>query len=76
MCDSCVIYVNGGALCATGLQVRDPNNPNRGHRAFLSSSISSCCVLQAEGDYDIVTGTRYMGSGGVYGWDLRRKLTR
>ncbi|XP_011502714.1 PREDICTED: probable dolichol-phosphate mannosyltransferase [Ceratosolen solmsi marchali] len=25
-------------------------------------------------DYDIVTGTRYCGKGGVYGWDFRRKL--
>ena len=24
--------------------------------------------------YDIVTGTRYSGGGGVYGWDLKRKL--
>jgi hypothetical protein len=31
---------------------------------------------QREGDYDIVTGTRYIGDGGVHGWDLRRKLTR
>jgi len=31
---------------------------------------------QESGDYDIVTGTRYRGNGGVYGWDLRRKLTR
>ncbi|KAF1336034.1 Dolichol-phosphate mannosyltransferase, partial [Globisporangium splendens] len=30
---------------------------------------------QAEKDYDIVTGTRYISGGGVYGWDLRRKLT-
>ncbi|CAG5114475.1 unnamed protein product [Candidula unifasciata] len=29
---------------------------------------------QAEKDYDIVTGTRYVGSGGVYGWDFKRKL--
>uniref|UniRef100_A0A3P9N976 Dolichol-phosphate mannosyltransferase subunit 1 n=1 Tax=Poecilia reticulata TaxID=8081 RepID=A0A3P9N976_POERE len=29
---------------------------------------------QKEGDYDLVSGTRYLGSGGVYGWDLRRKL--
>lgn len=29
---------------------------------------------QGEGDYDIVTGTRYAGNGGVYGWDLKRKL--
>lgn len=25
-------------------------------------------------DYDIVTGTRYAGDGGVYGWDLKRKM--
>ena len=25
--------------------------------------------------FDIVTGTRYQGNGGVFGWDLRRKLT-
>ncbi|KAJ2517396.1 dolichol-P-mannose synthesis, partial [Coemansia sp. RSA 1937] len=31
--------------------------------------------VQKERDYDIVTGTRYAGNGGVYGWDLRRKLT-
>lgn len=29
---------------------------------------------QKQGDYDIVTGTRYAGNGGVYGWDLKRKL--
>lgn len=29
---------------------------------------------QKEGNYDIVTGTRYAGNGGVYGWDLKRKL--
>lgn len=28
-----------------------------------------------EGNFDIVTGTRYSGDGGVYGWDFRRKLT-
>ena len=25
---------------------------------------------------DIVTGTRYIGDGGVFGWDLKRKLVR
>ncbi|KAJ1927793.1 dolichol-P-mannose synthesis [Tieghemiomyces parasiticus] len=30
---------------------------------------------QQRGDFDIITGTRYRGDGGVYGWDLRRKLT-
>ena len=29
---------------------------------------------QKEGSYDIVTGTRYAGDGGVYGWDLKRKM--
>jgi len=30
---------------------------------------------QKEQNYDIVTGTRYLTGGGVYGWDLFRKLT-
>lgn len=25
-------------------------------------------------DYDLVSGTRYSGNGGVYGWDLKRKV--
>jgi len=29
---------------------------------------------QKEGNFDVVSGTRYIGSGGVFGWDLRRKL--
>ncbi|KAK2126174.1 nucleotide-diphospho-sugar transferase [Fusarium oxysporum II5] len=28
----------------------------------------------AKGNYDIVTGTRYAGNGGVFGWDLKRKF--
>ena len=31
---------------------------------------------QKEGDYDVVSGTRYIGDGGVFGWDLKRKLIR
>lgn len=31
---------------------------------------------QQDKDYDVVTGTRYVQGGGVWGWDLRRKLTR
>ncbi|XP_053937529.1 dolichol-phosphate mannosyltransferase subunit 1 isoform X2 [Cuculus canorus] len=31
---------------------------------------------QKEGNFDIVSGTRYKGNGGVYGWDLKRKLIR
>ena len=30
--------------------------------------------MQSQKDYDIVTGTRYAGNGGVYGWDLKRKF--
>ncbi|KAF2349921.1 Glycosyltransferase 2-like [Trinorchestia longiramus] len=29
---------------------------------------------QRKHDYDIVSGTRYVGDGGVYGWDLKRKI--
>ncbi|KAF8786703.1 dolichol-phosphate mannosyltransferase subunit 1-like [Argiope bruennichi] len=29
---------------------------------------------QKEGDYDLVSGTRYLGNGGVNGWDFKRKL--
>lgn len=29
---------------------------------------------QREGGFDIVSGTRYEGDGGVQGWDLKRKL--
>ncbi len=36
--------------------------------------IKEFIAKQQEGDYDIVTGTRYSGGGGVYGWDLQRKL--
>ena len=40
------------------------------HPKFLPLMIAK----QKEADYDIVTGTRYAGDGGVYGWDLKRKL--
>lgn len=40
------------------------------HPKFLPIMIGK----QKEGGYDIVTGTRYAGDGGVYGWDLKRKL--
>jgi len=41
------------------------------HPKFIPQYIAK----QKEGDYDIVTGTRYEGNGGVWGWDLYRKLT-
>lgn len=37
-------------------------------------AIPDFIAKQQEGDYDIVTGTRYKGDGGVFGWDLKRKL--
>ena len=40
------------------------------HPKFIAQMIDE----QKTGDYDIVTGTRYTGDGGVYGWDLKRKL--
>ena len=30
--------------------------------------------MQTSFNYDIVSGTRYIGNGGVYGWDFMRKL--
>uniref|UniRef100_A0A8C2ZAX7 Dolichol-phosphate mannosyltransferase subunit 1 n=1 Tax=Cyclopterus lumpus TaxID=8103 RepID=A0A8C2ZAX7_CYCLU len=42
--------------------------------ADLSHHVSGVCNKQKEGNYDLVSGTRYQGNGGVYGWDLRRKL--
>ncbi|KAL9606420.1 MAG: hypothetical protein Q9204_009466, partial [Flavoplaca sp. TL-2023a] len=40
------------------------------HPKFLPSMIAT----QKRTGCDIVTGTRYAGDGGVYGWDLKRKL--
>ncbi|KAH8238049.1 dolichol-phosphate mannosyltransferase subunit 1 [Drosophila bipectinata] len=40
------------------------------HPKFIPEFIK----LQEKGDYDIVSGTRYAGDGGVYGWDFKRKL--
>lgn len=37
-------------------------------------AIPEFIALQKKHNYDIVTGTRYAGNGGVYGWDLKRKL--
>ncbi|KAM7354492.1 dolichyl-phosphate mannosyltransferase subunit 1 [Cochliomyia hominivorax] len=40
------------------------------HPKFIPQFIE----LQKKHDYDIVSGTRYVGSGGVFGWDFKRKL--
>jgi len=40
------------------------------HPKFIPEMIA----LQRKENLDVVTGTRYVNGGGVYGWDLRRKL--
>jgi len=55
----------------------------RGNFVFLMDAdlsqhpmyIPGFIARQRQGNYDIVTGSRYISGGGVYGWDLRRKLT-
>ncbi|XP_077785414.1 dolichol-phosphate mannosyltransferase subunit 1 isoform X3 [Podarcis muralis] len=42
------------------------------HPKFIPEFIRT----QKEGNFDIVSGTRYKGNGGVHGWDLKRKLIR
>lgn len=37
-------------------------------------AIPEFIAKQKTEDFDIVTGTRYAGDGGVFGWDLKRKL--
>ena len=40
------------------------------HPRYIPSFIKK----QREGDYDIVTGSRYLPGGGVAGWNLQRKI--
>lgn len=40
------------------------------HPKFMPEMIR----LQQAKNLDVVTGTRYAGNGGVYGWDLKRKV--
>ncbi|KAJ3112233.1 dolichol-P-mannose synthesis [Phlyctochytrium bullatum] len=41
------------------------------HPKFIADFVRK----QKEKNFDVVTGTRYALGGGVYGWNLRRKLT-
>ncbi|KAA3681172.1 dolichol-phosphate mannosyltransferase [Paragonimus westermani] len=45
-----------------------------GMRLYCAVCLPGFLSLQKEGNYDIVTGTRYSADGGVYGWDMKRKL--
>ncbi|CAH0550927.1 unnamed protein product [Brassicogethes aeneus] len=40
------------------------------HPKFMPQMIEK----QIKHNFDIVSGTRYVGTGGVYGWDFKRKL--
>ncbi|KAJ8984204.1 hypothetical protein NQ317_011113 [Molorchus minor] len=40
------------------------------HPKFIPQFIKK----QQTNDYDVVSGTRYVGTGGVSGWDFKRKL--
>lgn len=40
------------------------------HPKFIPEMIA----LQKQKNFDLVSGTRYVGNGGVYGWDFKRKL--
>ena len=62
-------YVHG-LKYATGTFVIIMDADFSHHPKFIASMIEK----QKTGDYDIVTGTRYSGDGGVYGWDLKRKM--
>ncbi|CEI96768.1 Putative Dolichol-phosphate mannosyltransferase [Rhizopus microsporus] len=54
-----------GTAYVHGLQFATGNFPK-----FIPEMIR----LQQQNNYDIVSGTRYRNGGGVYGWDLKRKL--
>lgn len=43
-------------------------------RLFQPKFIPEFIELQKTKDFDIISGTRYLGNGGVSGWDFKRKL--
>ncbi|KAG2200003.1 hypothetical protein INT47_000353 [Mucor saturninus] len=62
-------YVHGLQF-ATGTHIIIMDADFSHHPKFIPQMIK----LQQENNYDIVSGTRYKTGGGVYGWDLKRKL--
>ena len=67
-------HVRGGRRpaggCLKGRPLLSPRPSPPPQPKFIPSFIAK----QAEGDYDVVSGTRYLTGGGVAGWDLYRKL--
>jgi dolichol-phosphate mannosyltransferase len=66
-------YVHGLNFC-TGNYVIIMDADFSHHPKFITQMIAKQKTLPTNGGYDIVTGTRYRGDGGVFGWDLKRKL--
>ncbi|CAI6340117.1 unnamed protein product [Periconia digitata] len=62
-------YVHG-LQYATGNYVIIMDADFSHHPKFIAEMVK----VQKTKNYDIVTGTRYAGDGGVYGWDLKRKF--
>lgn len=62
-------YIHG-LVHATGNYIVIMDADLSHHPKFIQEFIR----IQKEWNYDLVSGTRYIGSGGVYGWDLKRKL--
>lgn len=60
-----------GIKSATGNYVIIMDADMSHHPKFIPEFIAK----QKEGNYDIITGSRYIAGGGVHGWNLRRKLT-
>lgn len=63
-------YIHGLAH-ATGDSILIMDADLSHHPKFIDAFVTR----MKETGADIVTGTRYTGGGGVYGWDLHRKLT-
>jgi dolichol-phosphate mannosyltransferase len=62
-------YIDGLKLC-TGDFVILMDADLSHHPKFIPEMIAK----QSEANYDVVSGTRYVTGGGVFGWDLKRKL--
>ena len=63
-------YIDGLSKC-TGDYIILMDADLSHHPKFIPEFIRK----QQETNCDLVTGTRYVSGGGVYGWDLNRKLT-
>eukprot|EP01138_Halocafeteria_seosinensis_P015720 gb/GECG01016041.1/.p1 GENE.gb/GECG01016041.1/~~gb/GECG01016041.1/.p1 ORF type:complete len:254 (+),score=29.26 gb/GECG01016041.1/:1-762(+) len=80
--DRVVIHQRPGKL-GLGSAYRDGLKMARGNFVFLMDAdlshhpdfIPDFIEKQKEQNYDVVSGSRYISGGGVYGWDFQRKLT-